>query len=354
MNILFVLKSVSSRSGVDVVTKMLADEFINLGYNVNLCATEFLDEINPKIKCFYIFDDLKKIIEKENINIVINQECQNKSWVKMVKKRTRNSDAKIISCLHFPIFMSATHFATRTKFFPKCLIKFMKNRKDLGAFNFAYKNSDLFVLLSKEFLIENKNKLRVIANPIELKTVNLEKKQKTILFVGRIAELQKRISLILEIWKIILNTKRYDEWNLKIVGTGEDLENIKRKAKDVDRIYFEGKQKSEPYFRDASIFFMTSSFEGFPMTLVEAQSFGCVPIAMDSFLSLKDIITNDETGIISPNNDTQTFAKNAMQLMDNESLRNKMAVAAINSVEKFDIKKIGKEWEKLFSELGDG
>lgn len=351
MNILFVLKSVSSRSGVDIVTKMLAEEFINLGYNVNLCATEFLDNINPKIKCFYIFDDLKKIIEKENINIIINQECQNKSWVKMIKKRTKNSNVKIISCLHFPPIMSTNYFGKRAKYFPKFISNAYKKYRDLKAVDYARKNSDSLVLLSKEFLKEYKKNATVIANPIEIKNINLAKKQKTILFVGRISEYQKRISFILEIWKIILNSKMHDDWNLKIVGEGEDLKSIKENAVGLDRIYFEGKQKVAPYFEEASIFFMTSSFEGLPMTLVEAQSFGCVPIVMDSFSALKDIITNYENGIISANNDTQAFAKNAMLLMENDELRSEIAINGIKSVEKFDIKKIALEWKKLFELL---
>lgn len=40
---------------------------------------------------------------------------------------------------------------------------------------------------------------------------------------------------------------------------------------------------------------MTSAFEGFGMTLVEAQQYGVVPIVMDSYKSLHDIIKNDET-----------------------------------------------------------
>jgi glycosyltransferase involved in cell wall biosynthesis len=372
MNILFLLRRVSASSGVDISTKILANEFINMGNNVNLCCLDFSDDsVSSKIKYFKIFGDWKKIdtlqninilkntIQKENINIIINQECQNIPWVNLVKIATEKADIKIISCLHFPVLMSINHFATRTKFFPRFFVKFIKKCKDLRAVNFAYDNSDFLVLLSEKFLEHYKklqlkkdlSKLRVIANPLsmDIEKIDFGKKRKTILFVGRISEFQKRLSLIIEVWKIILNTNKYNDWNLKIVGDGEDLDTIKEMAKKLDRIYFEGRQESESYFEEASIFIMTSAFEGFPMTLVESLERGCVPIAMDSFLSLSDVIENGKNGFIIPNGDINAMAEKIQILMTDESLRKEMALNGLQSVKKFDVKIIAKEWEKLFS-----
>ena len=41
---------------------------------------------------------------------------------------------------------------------------------------------------------------------------------------------------------------------------------------------------------------MTSSFEGWGLTLTEAQQYGCVPLAFHSFASLTDIITDKVNG----------------------------------------------------------
>lgn len=372
MNILFLLYRVSSSSGKDIVTRILANEFVRLGHNVNLCCLEISDSLlNSKIKCFNIFGDwrkidnaqniniLKNIVQKENVNVIINQECQNIPWVNLARK----TNVKIISCLHFPVLMSINHFAPRTRFFPKFFVKFIKKYKDLRAVNFAYDNSDAFVLLSEKFLEhykelqpqKNLDKLRVIANPLSLdfKEVKFEEKQKTVLFVGRISEFQKKLSFIIEVWKIILSTKKYSDWNLKIVGDGDDLMNIKKMASNLDRIFFEGQQNSDSYFEKASIFFMTSAFEGFPMTLIESLQRACVPVVMDSFLSLSDIIKDNETGIISPDKDINAFAKNAMLLMDNEQKRKYMAENGLKFVEKFTINKILPKWEALFAEVVD-
>lgn len=370
MNIVFLLRSVSSSSGVDIITRILANEFIDSGYNVNLCCLTFSDNlVNSKVKHFEIFGNWQKIDTSQNINIlknallkeniIINQECQNISWTNLAKKTAENSNTKIISCLHFPVLMSMNYFGKRARFFPSFFAKFFKKYRDLKNLNYTCDNSDLLVFLSGRFLEhykklqpkKNHDKLRVIANPLSLsfKEVDFDEKQKTILFVGRISEFQKRLSFIIDVWKIILNTKKYNDWNLKIVGDGDDLESIKENTPN--KIYFEGKQNSESYFENASIFFMTSAFEGFPMTLVESLQRGCVPVVMDSFLSLKDIIKSGENGVISPNNDIEVFAKNAMQLMDDENLLRKMAENAPKSVEKFAVNNILKQWEKLFESL---
>jgi len=372
MNILFLLHRVSASSGKDIVTRILANEFVNLGHNVSLCCLEISDGLlNSKIKCFNIFGDwrkidssqnisiIKNIIQKENINIIINQECQNIPWVNLAKK----ANVKIISCLHFPILMSINHFGPKTRFFPKFFVKFIKKCKDLRSVNFTYDNSDFFVLLSEKFLEHYKklqpkkdlSKLRVIVNPLsmDIKKVDLDKKRKTILFVGRISEFQKRLSLIIEVWKIILNSGKYNDWDLKIVGNGDDLNSIKKMANGLDRISFEGFKNPDVYYEEASIFFMTSAFEGFPVTLVEALQRACIPIVMNSFLSLSDVIKNNETGIISPDGDVQTFARNAMLLMDNEQLRKNMAENGMKFIKKFAINNILPKWKKLFSEVAN-
>jgi glycosyltransferase involved in cell wall biosynthesis len=367
MNILFLSHKVSSSSGVDIATRILANEFVHLGYNVSLCGLEISDNLlDVKVKHFHIFGDwrkidslqnvniVKNIVKDENVNIIINQECQNIPWARLAKRASKNSNAKIISCLHFPILMSINYFGKRAKFFPAFFARFFKKCRDMRNFNYAYNNSDMLVLLSERFLPEkNLEKLRVVANPlsIEPKRIDFEKKQKTILFVGRISEFQKRISLIIEIWKIILNAKKYNDWNLKIVGDGEDLKYIKEKAKDLTRIYFEGWQSAEFYFEEASIFLMTSAFEGFGITLAEAQKYACIPVAMDSYLSLSDIIENGKNGFITPDGDINAMAEKIQMLMDDEVLRKEIALNGVHSAKKFDVKVIAQKWEKLFNEF---
>ena len=61
---------------------------------------------------------------------------------------------------------------------------------------------------------------------------------------------------------------------------------------------------------------MTSAFEGFPMTLVEAQQCGVVPVVMDSYLSLHDIVETGYNGIIVSNEDLTGYINNIKRADD--------------------------------------
>lgn len=96
---------------------------------------------------------------------------------------------------------------------------------------------------------------------------------------------------------------------------------------------------------------MTSAFEGFGMTLVEAQQYATVPIVMDTYKSLHDIITNSENGVIIEDNDIEGYTKELIRLMKNDEYRKRLAFNGINSCKIFSIHSIANKWEKLFNEL---
>jgi glycosyltransferase involved in cell wall biosynthesis len=163
------------------------------------------------------------------------------------------------------------------------------------------------------------------------------------------AEDPKRMSLIVAAWKRLVETGKYRSWKLVFVGDGPDLNPTQFLAKDLPNVSFEGYRKErDDYYKKASIFLMTSSYEGFGMTLIEAQKFGCVPVVMDSYAVLHDIITDSENGMISPNNDIGAFVATIRQLMDNADLRNRLAQKGLVTIRKFSVERIAEEWEQLF------
>lgn len=95
---------------------------------------------------------------------------------------------------------------------------------------------------------------------------------------------------------------------------------------------------------------MTSAYEGFPMTLLEAQQNGVVPIVMDTFSSIHDIVTDGVNGIITPTV-IFDFVKALDSLMKDNMTLSKMAIAGMNSCDKYHISIICDKWEKIFTEL---
>jgi glycosyltransferase involved in cell wall biosynthesis len=377
MRILYVLKSFPASSGVDTVTRILGNEFVRLEHNVYVCCFLYSKKsvpVNSEIEVYefpnqWEFADsennaafLNKIIAKNSIDVIINQEADVSNICVLCNKARQGTKTKLISCLHFSLFKELeAKGRILTRLFPKKIVKKRRMRIQLKRRNFAYDNSDIFVMLSNRFIEEykkfmpNKNlsKLRYIYGPVncEGQNVDFSKKIKNLLVVSRILEEKKRISYIIEIWKHISRKEIYKDWELTIVGDGPDMERSKKMARNLPRINFKGWQDPQNYYLNSPIFLMTSSYEGFPTTLIEAQNCGCVPVVMDSFLSLQDIVENDENGFIVPNKDKEAFIEKVCMLMDNIELREKMAKNAMDSCKKFDVGKIAKEWENLFMEL---
>jgi len=121
----------------------------------------------------------------------------------------------------------------------------------------------------------------------------------------------KNISSALRIWSNLRNYG-YNDWCLKIVGDGPDLEQFENYAKEnnLDNVFFEGSKSNVLlYYQEAKVFIMTSKFEGFGMTLTEAQQNGCVPIVFDNFDTLHDIVINNYNGFIIESNNENLFMK---------------------------------------------
>ena len=89
------------------------------------------------------------------------------------------------------------------------------------------------------------------------------------------------------------------------------------------------------------------------MTLIEAQSFGCVPLVFDNFAAVHDIIAEDSlNGAIIPSNDYNAYVQQMESLMANASKRQKMGKLAISSCQIFSREGHYRKWMELFRNLG--
>ena len=81
------------------------------------------------------------------------------------------------------------------------------------------------------------------------------------------------------------------------------------------------------------------------MTLLEAISQGAVPIAFDSYASVRDIIKNEEQ-LVTPYN-IDEYVKKLVELADNMSLQERLRKKGYRIAECFSVKNIADNWEEL-------
>ena len=138
-------------------------------------------------------------------------------------------------------------------------------------------------------------------------------------------------------------------------GMGEDYElycNLVKRLK-LKNVIFEGWQSPKAYYENAKIFLMTSRYEGWGMTIVEAQQMGCIPIVMDTFKALHDIVLDGENGFIVEDNDIDHMADVIRYLVYNPIKMSEIALKSSISTHRFSIDNIGKKWLELYSKVAE-
>lgn len=181
------------------------------------------------------------------------------------------------------------------------------------------------------------------------------KDNKEVLIVSRLDDWHKRILEAIKIWDLVQRKGGCEEWCLRIVGDGIDRpfyeEYVRKHA--IPNIRFEGRQNSLAYYRKARLFMMTSACEGFPMTLIESQQCGCVPVVYDTFASLTDVVTDRRNGFVVKEGDQESFAARLMQLMNDEGLREQMAKNGYQDCQRYTSHKVAEQWNNLLNELAN-
>lgn len=109
-------------------------------------------------------------------------------------------------------------------------------------------------------------------------------------------------------------------WNLKIIGDGEDVPQLKDMARSLciaDRVSWEGwSQRPWALVHRADVLVLCSAFEGFGMVLVEALARGIPCISSDCPSGPSDIIENDRNGWLYPMNDSTALTHLLQRLID--------------------------------------
>lgn len=236
-------------------------------------------------------------------------------------------------------------------------------RSVLNNFLANYRVADALVLLSKHEIPEiqkltdmDLSRCKVINNSLSWEKIEderiLDGKKKQVLIVSRLYNPEKRLDRALKIWKM-LSQRGLTDWQLIIVGAGVHEAYLKALSRELElkNMVFTGRQNPYPYYRDASLFMMTSAVEGWGLTLTESMQTGVVPIAFDSYPALHDIITDRYDGCIIPDDDLQAYADCMEELMRNREERERIARNGLVSCRRFEIDKIVGQWVEMIKQL---
>ncbi|WP_108868359.1 glycosyltransferase family 4 protein [Aquimarina aquimarini] len=229
-------------------------------------------------------------------------------------------------------------------------------RIKFGIMNFGGKFYDHFVVLTQGNLNEwNLKNLKVIPNPLSFYPNDTDIStlvNKKVLAVGK-QSFQKGYDRLLHSWKEV--AEKFPEWSLDIYGTIDKKEGlddlaIKLNIKSSVNLYPPEKNIAEKY-KEASIYVMSSRYEGFGMVLTEAMAYGVPCVSFDCHYGPSDIIADHKNGLLVENNDIQGLADAIALLIENNETRKVMGKNARDDVKRYLPEKIVAEWDEVFKKM---
>ncbi len=356
-NVLFVLPSLSP-GGAEKVTINILNHINKDKFTVNLLI---INNIGP----------FKDLIFDNNINIInLNKKHARTSYFKLVKIiNTIKPDIVFSTLQHVNILLLIFKRLYKSK--PKLIIReantpsqFMGNlnlfKKKLFLFllKTQYKKADLIIAQCDEmrddiistYKLNNVDNVITIYNPIDVKFIKNKSTDfnpfndtyVNIVSIGRLTY-QKGFDILLKSISIV--RELYPNVFLTIVGDGELRNYLIRLSNDLNiqnSVNFVGFQNNPyPYIKYSDLYVLSSRWEGFPNTLLEAITLNKKVVSTNCKSGTFEILNDYENGIIVKTDDPVSLAEGIISSIKKE-------IKYSEKYKKYDATIIVKEFEKYF------
>jgi glycosyltransferase involved in cell wall biosynthesis len=163
---------------------------------------------------------------------------------------------------------------------------------------------------------------------------SFEMNGRTLAFAGRLSA-QKSLDVGLAALADV------EDVTLVIAGDGDQRAPLERRAAELgvaDRVHFLGAQSRErvlELFRAADASLLSSSWENFPHTVVEALAVG-TPVLATRVGGVAEVVHDGENGLLVPAGERDALAASIRRFFDDDALRERLRAAAAGSVRAFD------------------
>ena len=363
--------------GVEMAISLLSNALAKRGYQVTILSIYNLGEVayplEPSVEVRYLTsvapnkEEFLKAKQEQNIINMIKEGFYSVKVLylkrkKMIEALKKIQDGIVISTRN-------EHSVMLSKYGGKKVYKIAQLHHDhefkkeyIKSFQKKYGNIDKFVLLTEEIQQEVEEMMKgynsyteciTIPNFLNLTcdVVQFDEKKKTVVAAGRLHPV-KGFDRLIDIWEIVSRT--HSDWKLKIIGGGEQRENLENKIREkglLGKIEITGMLSHSDVLREmrsASVYALTSYSEAFGFVLIEAMSSGLPVIAFDVRVGPRTIIRHDVDGFLVEDQNIEKFANYINYLIDDSSKRIAMSQNAINRAKTYTETQVMRQWIALF------
>lgn len=268
-----------------------------------------------------------------------------------------------VSSFDFPIIVSErNHLSTsleQKNSINRVIMKLMINQ--------LYDHADQIVSLSEGVAEDlrqttkiSSDKITVIYNPVVSSKLKERSKQSVdhpwlndmdtdvILGAGRLVD-QKDFTTLISAFSLVAD--QHDNTRLIILGEGERRQELKEQIKQLgieDIVQLPGQVTNPyPFMRSASVFVLSSAWEGFGNALVESMACGCPVVATDCQSGPREITNDGEYGSLVPVGDYEKMALEICNSLDEPLQETKFMQRAAD----FSVESISSQYLSLFEDI---
>lgn len=214
-----------------------------------------------------------------------------------------------------------------------------------------------FELISS-YKISKIEKIRTINNGVDIpaEKVNEEIFNKNKLKVITITRFDyaKNTLLLVDIIKELKNQNKINLFEFVILGSGSDEKNFRKRMNEEnisDYIKLFGfVENTSEFLIDAFCYISTSRWEGLPLGIMEAMSYG-VPVIATNVTGNKDLVENNKNGYLYNINNSKEAVEYIVKLSEDKKLWKDLSdECRLNIENKYSLEKMGKETKLLYME----
>lgn len=226
--------------------------------------------------------------------------------------------------------------------------------------HYSVKRSDHVVVLTNGDLEEyqnrlgRKNAISQIYNPVAFRydETAVREPENIVLTVGRLVP-EKGIEYLKKVSLQVL--QQNPEWQWILLGDGVERQNLEQFIEEQglqNRLILKGNVENvDEYLRRASIFVVTSKFEGLGLSMLEARAMKVPCVCYNVKMGPREVIHDGVDGFLIPAFDCDEMAGKIDLLIHSPELRSQFAEKAFSNMGEFREQKITEQWREVFNHL---